>query len=547
MLNELKESHGRMTWCATACAILSGLLSVSTAATAAINRDAPPSISQDACTNEADFLPASGISDANALRNRHVLCVKDKNVFDVDVKNAEGALIHNAGTVTLEAFWSVYGASTGLDKKQRSLKLRYAYVAKAQPQGSPALVTPTFKVIPTIACVGQNVSEVKCEQTLPMSTFTANSVWQEAKPLSIQWPDSEIQVFDTTIAVKLAFTLDGTTPAEGTGDRWEPRFDSWVLRCDNGLIKVSGSGMNGCVFKNASAIWDFSQDGNAPQNRAHIAYAFANLPEVPGKFRLQEGQRSVAMDDNESNLRPLRRTLSPLIRDSNRAVSYARCAADFGQALTTMCPNGSGCQCDEFPPASSLEGAASVEYEQQKYSVRSINGPDNASAGGLLGAFYLRERVIDSEPYWVHVGDGAGTPPPVVPPAPAPINVTSSFDLKISTFIPLNDQQTVYFSATNNSAQDLIGPFRYYFRDFTPGMELIGLTCVGADGVPYIDIGHAAIARGTTVHFNVIIRVPGGIEATFKKSGIWAGKFTGGQCLVTDPWSPITPPPPSEV
>jgi hypothetical protein len=126
MLKEVKQSHG-ITWRAAAGALLSGFLSISTAASAAVNRDTPPSATQAACTNEADFVAASGISDGNALINRHVLCVKDKNTFEVDVKNTNGVLIHNGGTVTLEAFWSVYGASNGLDKKQRPLKLRYAY------------------------------------------------------------------------------------------------------------------------------------------------------------------------------------------------------------------------------------------------------------------------------------------------------------------------------------------------------------------------------------------------------------------------------------
>ena len=543
MLNCLQQPVVRLTGRATAVATMAFFLAAAfaTAATAAVNRDTPPSNTQAACTNDADFLQASGIPDANALLNRHVLCVKDKNSFAVDVKNAQGDLIHNAGTVTLEAFWSVSGPSTGLDKKQRSLKLRYAYSANAQPQGAPALVMPTFKVIPTIACVGQGSAEVKCEQTLPMSTFTANSVWQESKPLAMQWPDPAVKEFDTTIAVKLSYTMDGTTPGEGVGDRWEPRFVNWILRCDRDL---ANPGTTGCVFKDASAIWDFSQDGNAPQNRAHIAYAFANLPEVPGTFRLQEGQRSVAMNDNESHFRPLHRTLDSALRASNRVTSYARCVADFGQALTTMCPAGSSCECDEFPPASTHEGAASVEYEQQKYSVRSINGPDNASAGGLLGAFYARERVIDHEPFWVHVGSGAGTPPPVVPPPPAPLNVIASFQLNINAGLPINGQQSVYFSAQNVGAQDLIGPFRYYFRDLAPGMALVGQSCVGDDGVPYVDLGQGSILRGTTVHFNVIVTVPQGASLVFKKSGIWAGKFTSGQCVIADPWDPRVPVPP---
>ena len=56
--------------------------------------------------------------------------------------------------------------------------------------------------------------------------------------------------------------------------------------------------------------------------------------------------------------------------------------------------------CDEFPFATTLEGAASTTND---FSVRIIPHRDNCSSGSRTGAFYLRNRIRDHSPFWVDV------------------------------------------------------------------------------------------------------------------------------------------------
>jgi hypothetical protein len=56
--------------------------------------------------------------------------------------------------------------------------------------------------------------------------------------------------------------------------------------------------------------------------------------------------------------------------------------------------------CDEFPFASTIEGAASTVND---YSVRLIPGRDNCSSGARTSVFYQRNRIRQFSPFWVDV------------------------------------------------------------------------------------------------------------------------------------------------
>jgi hypothetical protein len=55
--------------------------------------------------------------------------------------------------------------------------------------------------------------------------------------------------------------------------------------------------------------------------------------------------------------------------------------------------------CDEFPFASTYEGAAEFEYTgdvmKNNYSVLPVNKKQNADAGTLLKSFYAKNRIIE--------------------------------------------------------------------------------------------------------------------------------------------------------
>ncbi|WP_241025832.1 NucA/NucB deoxyribonuclease domain-containing protein [Burkholderia sp. Tr-20390] len=56
--------------------------------------------------------------------------------------------------------------------------------------------------------------------------------------------------------------------------------------------------------------------------------------------------------------------------------------------------------CDECPFASTEEGASRVP----EVSVKRIDASDNRRAGAFLGNFYLNQRVLDQEPFYLDVG-----------------------------------------------------------------------------------------------------------------------------------------------
>lgn len=65
-----------------------------------------------------------------------------------------------------------------------------------------------------------------------------------------------------------------------------------------------------------------------------------------------------------------------------------------------------GQDCDEFPFATTYEGAARSLYDNTPYgmfSVRPINAPDNQLAGSRLGAWYGDDRILDGDPFFVRI------------------------------------------------------------------------------------------------------------------------------------------------
>jgi hypothetical protein len=71
---------------------------------------------------------------------------------------------------------------------------------------------------------------------------------------------------------------------------------------------------------------------------------------------------------------------------------------------TTACPKNlprlPGQQCDEYPMASTWQGA---EHGGGDYSRRMINGWQNEEGGKALGRFYLYNRIIEKDKFLVWI------------------------------------------------------------------------------------------------------------------------------------------------
>ncbi|KOU06465.1 hypothetical protein ADK86_05980 [Streptomyces sp. NRRL F-5755] len=62
-----------------------------------------------------------------------------------------------------------------------------------------------------------------------------------------------------------------------------------------------------------------------------------------------------------------------------------------------------GEDCDEYPFATTEQGAASPYWD---FSVRAVPSSENQSAGGLLGWYYFRDRILTAQdPFWVDIQD----------------------------------------------------------------------------------------------------------------------------------------------
>ncbi|MFJ5064583.1 NucA/NucB deoxyribonuclease domain-containing protein [Streptomyces nigra] len=91
---------------------------------------------------------------------------------------------------------------------------------------------------------------------------------------------------------------------------------------------------------------------------------------------------------------PLHRTVSEARNKKNRAAAVKQCKRYWGPNYT----NG-GKECDEYPFASTYEGAAEVEYDPEakkfNFSAKPIPGDDNQAGGLILKSYYAKNRIID--------------------------------------------------------------------------------------------------------------------------------------------------------
>jgi hypothetical protein len=93
---------------------------------------------------------------------------------------------------------------------------------------------------------------------------------------------------------------------------------------------------------------------------------------------------------------PLHRTVSSSHIDKNRAAAVRQCVRYWGPNYT----NGEK-ECDEYPFASTYEGAAEVEYDPDvtkfNFSVKPIPRDDNRAGGLILKSYYAKNRIVDAD------------------------------------------------------------------------------------------------------------------------------------------------------
>lgn len=152
-----------------------------------------------------------------------------------------------------------------------------------------------------------------------------------------------------------------TTPSNTVTS--QPPLD---VRCDNA---VPGYARAGCVIPHFAPWMTYALNGPYPELAGHIRDAQASG--LPG------GQHST----------PLERLTDPVKQDENRR-----------RACPRSLPRPPGKTCDEYPFASTWQGAATSAGQ---FSRRMINAGQNSAGGSALNEFFKAQRIIEKDKFHV--------------------------------------------------------------------------------------------------------------------------------------------------
>ncbi|MER7763810.1 NucA/NucB deoxyribonuclease domain-containing protein [Streptomyces sp. NPDC097619] len=167
-----------------------------------------------------------------------------------------------------------------------------------------------------------------------------------------------------------------------------------------------------------SASYLFNKTGDGVRAKRGGA-ALPVVPTLPYSSKAGAEERAAAQHLDDARLRPnttkpvnaaksvpgfdLKRPLHRLQHDAkrskaNRRAAIATCVKHWGRDYVTSVP-GVRRECDEYPFASTYEGAAQSKYEPAKpkdnFSARPIRDTDNGAGGTILKLFMDRNRILD--------------------------------------------------------------------------------------------------------------------------------------------------------
>ncbi|MFF0202718.1 hypothetical protein [Streptomyces sp. NPDC005017] len=157
--------------------------------------------------------------------------------------------------------------------------------------------------------------------------------------------------------------------------------------------------------------------GGNPKKKGGAALPL--VPTLPYSSKAGAPERAVALHLKDAHTKPgvtkpvnankrvpgfdLNRPLHRLQHDArrykaNRSAAVATCVRYWGPNYATSVP-GVPHECDEYPFASTYEGAAQSTYEPAKpkdnFSARPLPKTDNGAAGNILKVFMDRNRILD--------------------------------------------------------------------------------------------------------------------------------------------------------
>ncbi|MFF5090418.1 DNRLRE domain-containing protein [Streptomyces niveus] len=209
---------------------------------------------------------------------------------------------------------------------------------------------------------------------------------------------------------KFTPTFEFTLPGYGQfipteGEEGEIRFDSAAY---NNWDKV------GSVFPDATPSFRYDKSDTS---HAGPPVAYTGVEAVARHIDEARKDPGSTVPVKDGKKLPGGEPLQPLHRITQSAGATDAARYDRNRSIVSALCNSAavpggpaeGKDCDEYPFASTAEGAARHEYEGEVYrddfSVRYIDSKENQEAGGRLGAWYHSDRILNWEAFTVTIGD----------------------------------------------------------------------------------------------------------------------------------------------
>ena len=322
------------------------------------------------------------------------------------------------GDVVLETHWAAYGAPNLLQKTYavRTKVSKFTFYGDGESRFPDASLNGKLKlsVSPALYCnVNGGERRWSCpsnEIRFPAATLPLRdgeqTDWSE-KSVELKFDRTQAKPYGSTTETELGveyffvepwyseFTVVGCNGSDCIWTATPGGVQNLpMLRCDKGVI---GPNRQGCVFPSAAAVMTVD-GGKYPDIVSHIASAFANGS--PGEFKAMPGNEAVSVSD--SHHPGLHWAKNDKIKKANRnaacdktksdSVISLRISASSPDAYSKSCaPNSPLCSCDEFPFASTMEGA----FRNQGWtSAQMVIASQNSDSGVEWGVFLGYQRVL---------------------------------------------------------------------------------------------------------------------------------------------------------
>ncbi|MEU1122981.1 NucA/NucB deoxyribonuclease domain-containing protein [Streptomyces sp. NPDC005899] len=180
-----------------------------------------------------------------------------------------------------------------------------------------------------------------------------------------------------------------------------------MLRCDSAAYFNLGKAKypKACVFSEVTPYLTYTLGSthhavaehiDAAHNRPNTTYPLLAAPGVPWPRNKYIPGKYIAGNPDAPGLHRITKKLHPVESKANKDHKDGACFKTGPQRLTyldtglpTRPPSGE--QCDEYPFASTLEGAG---HPKPDFSVKSIPATDNRVAGGMLRKYYVDDRIL---------------------------------------------------------------------------------------------------------------------------------------------------------